>query len=413
MRKIPIIIWALAIAACGGSQGPLDFEPVVEGVATPAAEGSLGPHLAAGADGVWLSFLEPDSVGYRLELARFDGTEWRRMGRVAAGTNWFVNWADVPSVEPSGDGTIWAHWLERLGEDRYAYGVRVAQSRDEGLTWSEPAWLHEDRSATEHGFVALTGDGKGGATAIWLDGAKYATGENEMQLRARDLMPDGSMGAESVVDGRTCDCCPNAAVRLADGRVVAAFRDRSTEEVRDVAIAVRTIDGTWGESKPLAPTGWRIDSCPVNGPALASDGRRVVAAWFTMVGTESRVFVAFSEDGGGSFGPEVRVDEGRAVGRVDVELLEDGSAVVAWVEATGASESPVSEADTRPAGIMARRVVADGTVSQARLLVETGESRAAGYPRLVSSGGDLLLAWTEVSPRRAVRTAVVRLRNGR
>lgn len=397
----------LGVSACNAPVGPPAFDPVVEPLATPAGEGSLGPYLSVDAETAWLSFVEPDSAGHGLVVARLDGSEWRRVGRAASGADWFVNWADVPSVEPSGPGVLWAHWLERLGEDRYAYGVRIARSKDAGATWSEPAWLHDDRSATEHGFAALAGDGRGGVTAVWLDGAKYATGENEMQVRARDFAPDGTAGPETAVDARTCDCCPNAAVRLANGRLVAAYRDRSLEEVRDVAVATRSADGRWGEARHLDPTGWRIESCPVNGPALATDGERVVAAWFTMEGAESRVFSAFSEDGGETFGAAVRVDEGRAVGRVDVALLADGSAVVAWIEATGAGGGPGAEGAA--AGIVARRVRADGSASPARLLVETEASRAAGYPRLAALGSELLLAWTEVSPEREVRTARVRL----
>ena len=47
-----------------------------------------------------------------------------------------------------------------------------------------------------------------------------------------------------------------------------------------------------------------------------------------------RVNLAFSDDGGKKFGPPVRMDEGKPLGRVAVELMPDGSALVLWIEWT-------------------------------------------------------------------------------
>ena len=44
------------------------------------------------------------------------------------------------------------------------------------------------------------------------------------------------------------------------------------------------------------------------------------------------MFAAFSFDGGASWGTARRVDEGRPLGRVDIELLPDGGAVLTWLE---------------------------------------------------------------------------------
>jgi hypothetical protein len=44
------------------------------------------------------------------------------------------------------------------------------------------------------------------------------------------------------------------------------------------------------------------------------------------------VYAAFSHDADKSFGSSVRIDDTGAIGRVETELLEDGSAAVSWVE---------------------------------------------------------------------------------
>ena len=70
----------------------------------------------------------------------------------------------------------------------------------------------------------------------------------------------------------------------------------------------------------------------MNGPAIAASGRRVAVAWFTGAANTQRVKLAFSGDSGEIFGEPVTVDDGSPVGRVDVVLLDDGSAIVCWLE---------------------------------------------------------------------------------
>ena len=50
------------------------------------------------------------------------------------GYDWFVNWADVPSVVRLANGTLAGHWLQKSGADTYAYDVRLAYSHDDGKT---------------------------------------------------------------------------------------------------------------------------------------------------------------------------------------------------------------------------------------------------------------------------------------
>ena len=79
----------------------------------------------------------------------------------------------------------------------------------------------------------------------------------------------------------------------------------------------------------------------------------------------------------------MRVDDGQPRGRVDVEFLADGSAIVVWLELT----EPDAE-------IRARRITLDGTVGSSWLVSSTSEARASGFPRMVRVGDELLFAWT-------------------
>jgi hypothetical protein len=124
----------------------------------------------------------------------------------------------------------------------------------------------------------------------------------------------------------------------------------------------------------------------------------VALAWFTAEGDTPRAMVAFSSDGGVTFGKPIRVDDAKTLGRVDAVMLEDGRAVVSWLEfMPGASE------------FRARIVSPDGSREPAIRITASTADRQAGYPRMVRAGQDLIFAWTSTRPTPQVKTAAIRL----
>ena len=390
-RRAPVAIvlcgWLVAASACAPSAPP---EP-----------GSGQPFLASDGTGVWMSWLEPAPAGHRLAVSYFDGS-WSDPATVVEGDGFFVNWADFPSVRAVGDRLV-AHWLWRGGQGTYDYGVRLAWSEDGGATWSAPWTPHEDGTPTEHGFVSLFAKDDE-VWAAWLDGRAMVEPSGPMSLRARTLpiggaAPPVGAGSETVLDTRTCECCQTSAV-VAAGTPVVAFRDRAEGEVRDIHVTRRLDDG-WTESAPVHEDGWVIGGCPVNGPSMAARGARVAVAWYTEPGGERQVNVAFSTDAAATFGPPTRVDSGRPMGRADVILLDDGSALVTWLEEEGAGTA---------ASIMSRRVAPGGASGEPRWLASTGSARASGFPRIARFGEEsLLLAWTDPEGEGRVRVVVFAL----
>jgi hypothetical protein len=225
--------------------------------------------------------------------------------------------------------------------------------------------------------------GRGLLGAVWLDGRKYA-GESptrEMSLAHTTMAADGTLGEEQLIDQRICDCCQTSGAITTRGPVV-VYRDRSAGEIRDISI-VRLVDGRWSEPRPVHADGWHVDHCPVNGPAVAADGETVVVAWFTGARDTARVNVAFSRDAGATFGAPVRVDDGSPVGRVDVELIDGGRAVVTWLER--AAEG---------AGVRLRTVSGEGESGASAIIGQSSAGRAAGFPRMARQGDRLVFAWT-------------------
>lgn len=158
----------------------------------------------------------------------------------------------------------------------------------------------------------------------------------------------------------------------------------------------RLVAGKWSEAAPVHRDNWQIAACPVNGPALSANGKNVALAWFTAKGDEGHTYVAFSGDSGKSFGTPVRLDDASALGRVDVALLDDGSAAATWIEfADGKAQFRM------------RRLTATGERSPAATVAGLAASRASGYPRMAHAGGELIFAWTESGTASKVITARV------
>lgn len=402
---LSIALYASGVAGCSGERSsatPASGATVsVDSLPSPAGPGSAEPNLAVSPDGrIYMSWLEPNESGHALRFAALDGRQWSPPATIRAGRDFFVNWADFPSIEVLDGGRLAVHWLQRNGSGTYAYGVRVSQSSDAGKTWSTPVTPHRDSSQTEHGFVALWRE-TGGLGAVWLDGRKFSKDghdpSNEMMLVTTSIQPDGALGAEVRLDERTCDCCQNSAALTANGPIV-AYRDRSPDEIRDVYVT-RKVGGNWTAGAPVHPDNWKIDACPVNGPAIAAAGRRVAVAWFTAANDSARVKLAFSEDAGATFGAPIRVDGGNPAGRVDVTMIEDGSALVTWIERTGG--------DT--AAVRSRRVHRDGKPGAATTIASSSAARASGFPQMAVTGSDVFFAWTVPGPTSAVRVARARL----
>jgi hypothetical protein len=362
----------------------------------PAGSGKT--FLASGPAGeailTWFEPVPEERAALKVAIRR-DGA-WSAPRTVAEHDRFFVNWADFPSLVVTTDGRWVTHWLEKTAARPYAYHVMLSTSTDEGATWSTPIRAHADTSSTEHGFAALSPRPDGGVDMVWLDG-QMMTGEHAgtMQVRFGSLLPDGSLAPEVVLDDRTCECCQSRLARTTSG-LVATYRDRSEEEVRDIGV-VRLADGQWQPPTLVASDGWVHRACPVNGPGLDAQGDRVGLAWYTQADSLPRVLFAWSTDGGASFDEPVRIDAGSPVGRPDLVVEDDGSALVAWLEGT----------DETGAEWRMVRVSPSGEVGPAQVLHRTSRARNTGFARMVRAGPDLLVSVTAVGDTGGVRVVRV------
>jgi hypothetical protein len=399
----------------------------IQPVTSPAAtRDSAQPQITVQGDRAVLSWIEREGTRATLKFAEStaEAAGWSDAKTVVSGDNFFVNWADVPSVRALADGSLAAHWLQKSGPGTYAYDVKLAFSKDGGRTWTPAVSPHNDGTPTEHGFASLfQAPGAGaGLGLVWLDGRAMKSGSHgtgtgagagtgaaaghgegdrgAMTVRAAIFGADGVQRSETLVDARVCECCPTAATVTSEG-VISAFRNRAEGEIRDIYVSrLDSSTGKWSEPAAVHHDNWMMPACPVNGPSLSASGRRVAIAWFTMQQDQGHAFVAFSDDAGRTFGKPVRVDDELSLGRVDVELLPDGSAVASWIEYATANNST---------SFRIRRIERSGTLSPPITVTAIGSGRTSGYPRMARAGSDLLFAWTDTSAAPRLATARARL----
>ena len=396
-------VWLSAVAR------PFGVGPI-RPIESPAPPGSGEPRLTAGpGQSVAMSWLERRASGaHALLWALRQKGRWSKPTTIAEGDSFFVNGADTPSLRWLGGDRWVAHWLWGPGGESEAYDVRMSFSDDGGRTWRRPIVPHRDGTRTEHGFVSLVRE-PSGIRAIWLDGRDFAGRGNRedagptMALRTALVAEDGSLRDELELDGRTCDCCPTAAVSTPHGTVV-AYRDRSRDEVRDIAL-VRNDGKGWSAPRPLHVDGWQIAGCPVNGPALDARGARVAIAWFTSAADTARVLVARSDDEGRHFQSPARVDAGNPLGRVGVALLPDGTSVAIWIEGGASGARGPSHMGGNETRILARTVSPSSIVGPVVTVARTSGVRGSGIPQIALSESDLYFAWTEAGHLSRIRVA--------
>ncbi|MEZ4940663.1 MAG: hypothetical protein R3D58_07335 [Saprospiraceae bacterium] len=400
-----LTVLAVLIYACQNTTDNwASVKPVFNEIPSPCNEGGESNLFVSKTGDVYLSWIEfLNDTTDALMFSKMENGQWGKATEIAQGADWFVNWADFPSLSADGNWLA-AHWLQKSTGETYDYDIRISQSKDGGQRW-QPAFIpHRDSIAAEHGFVTIFPISEKRKFVVWLDGGNtkasplsgHRHGHSQggaMALRTAEFDPAGKLYAEAELDNRICECCQTDAALTAQGPVV-VYRDRSEHEIRDISI-VRKVKGEWTKPHLIHADNWEITACPVNGPAIAAEGDFLVVAWFSAADGKASVKVAFSSDAGATFSEPVQVDNGKPLGRVDVEILDTKHCLVTWLENTD---------DT--AEIRAAIASENGKKGESMLLVHTSPARNSGFPILAKNNDHFLLAWTAVdSISTTVKTA--------
>jgi hypothetical protein len=386
---IALLVVGLLFSACKNVE-----IPIVTFIEVPAigqsSESNL--HLTKNND-LLLSWIHTDSVS-ELQFSKLkEDDTWSQPNVITKGTEWFVNWADFPSVQSFGDSNLATYILDKSAEDTYAYDIKMQLSNDDGKTWNAPFKLHKDSTKTEHGFVSMDAMPNNRFLSVWLDGRNYGHHEKDstipkqMTLRSAEIDPNGNFINEHKIDNRVCDCCQTDVVSNGS-EAIAVYRNRSDTEIRDIYFS-KYSNAAWTTPKPVFNDGWKIHGCPVNGPRIDALGATAAVVWFTLnANNVPTIKHAVSTNFGDNFNTPVIITENAPLGRVDIKLLDAQTSVISWMETV--EDKTV---------IYLQKIYVDGTKSEQIEVTETSENRSSGFPRLTIKDGDAYITWTdEVKP---------------
>jgi hypothetical protein len=223
--------------------------------------------------------------------------------------------------------------------------LATALSADGGTTWQPGPNPADDASNGDHSFADCAADASGTFHLVWLD--SRGAGKGLRYANSRDGGRTWSKNATLKAD--TCECCWNQLTIGSDGTLHVLFRDK---QPRDMALVSSHDHGaTWEKPVTVGAFNWDFPGCPhVGGGLLAltntlhavvwtgaaghggayhlrratptgawsapqplgdsdarrgdlasRDGQHIAAVWDRIADGESQVFAAQSGDSGGTW----------------------------------------------------------------------------------------------------------------
>ena len=405
MKNFILGLFFLLLCACGR-----DSFPVAQADCYQLPAGTHLPGLTVTPDDLFLSYVSSEGPlgDDTLMLTKANSLTAGVSVPLAKGDNWFVNWADLPAVAYLGETVqhgpeLFYHFLRYSAAGTYDYDVMYGVT-DGMAPFSETRKLHRDTVKAEHGFLSSAPLPGGGLQVTWLDGryTKQDMGAAAGAKKVKDhgnTHGHGSGGAMTLrtkalsdstsveLDHRVCDCC-NTATVATDSLIMVAYRDRSEHEIRDIGYVIRpNSTGEWSSPKLVHADNWEISGCPVNGPALAANGAGNIAiVWYTAPALRAQINFARYNPALDRFSAPIVLDDQTPLGRVDLQLAEDGTAY-----ATGLT----TKEDTDDAFLTLWTIAPDGAVAREDLAT-TSAARSSGFPKIALHENTLYWARTVV-----------------
>jgi hypothetical protein len=294
---------------------------------------------------------------------------------VLSKTNLIAYWSQKPPNKDAGSREV---------------DVYFSISTDAGLHWTAPTLANSPGTGQENSYSSAAPVDATRAALIWLDGRNW-TKQKRVALMSRIVQVEGSVSEATVIDPDTCTCCPTSIAQTSAG-LLAAYRGHTPDNIRDISLA-QNAHGQWSQPHIPHPDNWHFAGCPVNGPHLDADGATTALVWFSAPQDQPEVELALSEDGGSTFSPPLRIDEGNVVGRAQAVHLPGRSTLAFWLERKSSA--------TR----LLARLVRNNKILDAPFEVARGSG--LGYPQAIRSGNNVLVTWTVESPVSQIHVAVI------
>ncbi|MFC6566915.1 sialidase family protein [Actinoplanes utahensis] len=202
--------------------------------------------------------------------------------------------AHFPDIVKLADGRLLATWREGPGHVDSDGRIRVTDSADGGLTWSEPRTAADGPFDDRDPKLAVLADGTVLLSFFVLEWGTRPRHTSHGTYVCRSTDGGRTWSEPAAVGDPRWAVSHGAAVQLADGDVLLPLYGRPNRDVRERAVIVRSDDGgrTWaaGEAVEIADDGVDLQE-----PTLIVLGDEVVALIRTTAG---HAYLARSSDGG-------------------------------------------------------------------------------------------------------------------
>ena len=380
MKKFIIALSLLSLFSCNSDN------VIIEEISFLHNNNNAQPSLVSNNGNLSLTWISSDGdMNASLNFRQFKNEVWTNPIILANGSDWFVNWADFPTHAISGD-KILSSYLKKSASGTYTYDVFLSLHKLSGEKVKEDFILNTDGFKAEHGFVSITSNNTNGFLITWLDGRntveKDENGNHKpMTIRFAEITNTGNIINETELDSSVCDCCQTSMTYTNKGPLI-VYRDRNELEVRDIYVT-RNIDKVWEDPIPVNNDGWVIYGCPVNGPKVVSSSNNIAVSWFTVSDGMPKVNLSFSDSYGSSFGSPIKINDFRAIGRVDTAFLNEKEVIVSYME--GNDDGTY---------LRIKKVSIDGTVSKPTTISKIDGGRGTGVPQLEILDDEIFIVWT-------------------
>lgn len=207
---------------------------------------------------------------------------------------------------------MYSLWQARRPGHADSSALRFARSMDWGESFTKAIDVDPSPGGTSQGFYTMNVSPSGVVYAAWLDGRERGQGRpgTAAVYLARSTNRGVSFEKSVRVSFDSCPCCrPNIAF-AGDKTVHVAWRKVLDGNVRDIFVSTSHDAGsTWDPPVRVAEDNWILNGCPHSGAALATLGRRLFIAWYTVREQEPQLSMAYSDDAGRSFSRRYGISE--------------------------------------------------------------------------------------------------------
>ena len=220
--------------------------------------------------------------------------------------------------------------------------MATAISADGGTTWQPGPNPADDGLPSDHSFVDCAVDASGTFHLVWLDSRGGPKG-----LRYANSRDGGrTWSKNATLKAETCECCWNTVALGADGSVHVLFRDKNP---RDMAVISSTDHGAhWSDPAKVGGFNWDFQGCPHVGGGLLARGTTLHALVWTGATGHSGAYHLLSSDQGQSWAAPQRLGDADAR-RGDLASTGAQSLAAVW-DRVGDGESTVFAATSSDGG---------------------------------------------------------------